>query len=91
LRLIAKFFQKGNLEKDCHKKLNHLRINREWFRYTEEVDRLIEELKTEELFDKLAVFPIKFKWTENSAGLWRYELKRLKADFFGIIGKDVDE
>jgi hypothetical protein len=35
----------GDHEAECHRRLRHLRINREWFRYTNEIDELIMELK----------------------------------------------
>lgn len=45
LYLLAKIPNSGNIEAECHRKLSHLRINGEWFRYTNEIDRLISELK----------------------------------------------
>jgi hypothetical protein len=45
LYLLAKFPNSGNLENQCHKKLSHLRISGEWFRYTYEIDQLIRGLK----------------------------------------------
>jgi hypothetical protein len=44
LFLLAKFSNLGARENECHKRLNHLHIHREWFRYTNEVDDLIKEL-----------------------------------------------
>lgn len=44
----------------------------------------------EDLLDKLSALPIRFKWTENKAGLLFYEIKKLK-DISGIIEKDIDE
>lgn len=45
LRLLAKIPNMGNRESQCHKRLEHLHIHGEWFRYTEEVDTLIRELQ----------------------------------------------
>lgn len=46
--LIENFKNFGHKENYCHKKLFHLRLYGEWFRYTEEVEMLIEELKNEQ-------------------------------------------
>lgn len=46
LRLIAKIPNAGNLESKCHKKLSHLHICREWFRYSEDITHLIEKLQS---------------------------------------------
>ena len=42
--LIASLPRAGHREAECHKRLSHLRVHGEWFRYTEEVDALIEDL-----------------------------------------------
>jgi len=45
LKLIATIASAGHLENECHKKLAHLHLHGEWFRYTPEVDSLIGELR----------------------------------------------
>lgn len=44
LFLLAKIPNSGGLEAECHKKLSHIHITGEWFRYTDEIVRLIGEL-----------------------------------------------
>lgn len=44
LTLVAVIPKSGDKESECHKRLAHLHLHGEWFRYTEEVDRLIREL-----------------------------------------------
>jgi hypothetical protein len=44
LMLLAMIENAGDREKECHKKMAHLHIHREWFRYTNEIDLLINEL-----------------------------------------------
>ena len=44
LKIIAVFTGLGKLESECHKRLKHLHYRGEWFKYTNEVDVLIEEL-----------------------------------------------
>lgn len=44
LTLIAMIKNCGDKENYCHKYLSHLRIHGEWFRYTEEINKLIKEL-----------------------------------------------
>jgi hypothetical protein len=46
LYLIACIPNMGHKENECHKKLDHLHIHREWFRYTNEVHELIRELQS---------------------------------------------
>lgn len=45
LKVLAIIPQKGEIEKFCHKRLKHLHFRGEWFRYTGEVDTLIEEIR----------------------------------------------
>lgn len=42
--LVAAIQKAGDKESECHRRLAHLRIHGEWFRYTEEIDQLIQEL-----------------------------------------------
>lgn len=44
LVLIASIPKAGHREAECHKRLAHLRVHGEWFRYTGEVNDLIGEL-----------------------------------------------
>jgi hypothetical protein len=45
LHVIASLEKMGDKENFCHKRLSHLHISGEWFRYTDEVDALIDELR----------------------------------------------
>lgn len=45
LYLLAHFPNMGHKEKECHKRLAHLRVHGEWFWHTEEIDALIKELE----------------------------------------------
>ena len=46
LNLLAEIPNAGDREAECHKRMKHLRLSGEWFRYTEEVDCLIKELQS---------------------------------------------
>lgn len=45
LTLLAKLPRMGHVETDCHKRLEHLHLHGEWYRYTTEIDALIQELR----------------------------------------------
>lgn len=45
LKILAIILGKGEIEKYCHKKLKHLHHRGEWFKYTKEIDALIEEIR----------------------------------------------
>ncbi len=45
LYLLATIPEMGKKEAECHRRLAHLQLHGEWFRYTEEVDNLIKELQ----------------------------------------------
>jgi len=47
LTLLASIPNKGDKENYCHSKLKHLHLHGEWFRYTEEIDLIIKELKND--------------------------------------------
>lgn len=44
LVLLASIPKAGHREAECHKRLAHLHVHGEWFRYTSEVNDLIGEL-----------------------------------------------
>ena len=45
LVLMSQIEKSGHRENECHKRLEHLRLYGEWFRLTDEVYQLINELK----------------------------------------------
>jgi hypothetical protein len=45
LKILAIIPKMGSVERFCHKKFKHLHSRGEWFKYTEEIDSFIEELK----------------------------------------------
>jgi Meiotically up-regulated gene 113 len=48
--LLAVIKNAGHSELDCHRRLAHLHITGEWFRHTDEVNRLILELQPDTLW-----------------------------------------
>lgn len=49
LKILAIIPKMGEIERLCHKKFKHLHVRGEWFKYTDEIDTFIEELKEDTL------------------------------------------
>ena len=47
LKILAIIPKKGGMEGFCHKKLKHLHSRGEWFKYTDEINAFIEEIRGE--------------------------------------------
>jgi hypothetical protein len=47
ITLLCKIKNAGHLERSCHKRLTHLCLTGEWFKYTNEVDTVMMELQQE--------------------------------------------
>ena len=45
ITILAYIPNAGDKENECHKSLDHLHIYGEWYRYTEEVEKLIRSLE----------------------------------------------
>lgn len=44
LNVVAFFKHKGYMEADLHKRFRHLHVTGEWFRFTDEIQAVIEEI-----------------------------------------------